>query len=221
MDIRKSEETEMIEGFLTPFYCDWRRTRIQAILNYYTPEYFKGRAVLELGAGRGDIGAFFYYLGADVTAVEGRQGNCECMADTYPFLDARCLDLNQEFPDGHYDLILHTGVLYHLDQPEANLRWCLDHCQHMVLETEVADSVLESKVVLVEESTGMNDQALNGVGCRPTELWIEETLSSCGFYFEKCCDPALDTRYHIYSWENRNDLSCIEGNRRLWFCQKG
>ena len=35
-------------------------------------DFFKGKKILELGAGHGDIGAFFAELGADVLCLDGR-----------------------------------------------------------------------------------------------------------------------------------------------------
>jgi hypothetical protein len=37
-------------------YNNWRKTRIDKILSIFDKEFFKGKTVLELGAGHGDFG---------------------------------------------------------------------------------------------------------------------------------------------------------------------
>ena len=56
-------------------YDKWRLVRINKVLELFGVDYFKGKKILELGAGHGDMGAFFCELGANVLCLEGRLEN--------------------------------------------------------------------------------------------------------------------------------------------------
>src|SRR5712671_7567734 len=146
-------------------YVDWRAKRQIAIVDHYGIHFFRGKSVLELGAGYGGIGAVFAGVGAQVTCVEGREKNTRVIRERYPHLDAHTFDLSTGWPkpNGHYDVIIHFGVLYHLRNPEENLRAACRHGTHLILETEVCNSDDPNKLVLVNEASYCFDQAVDGV----------------------------------------------------------
>ncbi len=183
-------------------YVSWRRARIRAIIEHYGPDFFRGKTMLELGAGKGDIGAVFYYLGADVTCAEGRQANVDALKKKYPFLKTQLLDLDHDPIVGKYDIVLHSGVLYHLENVRFSLEQACGACEHLILETMVCDGG-EGECILVDEPSNYYDQALNGVGSRPSEALLESIMQEIGFSWTKCEETYLDAEIHCYSWERK------------------
>jgi 2-polyprenyl-3-methyl-5-hydroxy-6-metoxy-1,4-benzoquinol methylase len=98
-------------------YEYWRAKRVVAIVEYYGQEWFKGKKILELGCGFGDIGKVFKSLGAEVVFAEGRKENCEVLMRKFPNDRIYQINLENEWPfqKERFDLILHMGVLYHLN----------------------------------------------------------------------------------------------------------
>ena len=85
-----------------------------------------GLRVLDLGCGEGLYALEFAQAGAQVTAIEGRRSNlarCEfarraLALEGVRFLEEDVRDVSLE-RHGRFDLILCSGILYHLDSPAA------------------------------------------------------------------------------------------------------
>ena len=107
-------------------------------------------------------------------------------------------------------------MLYHLNHYQENLKHCIRSCRHMFLETEVLDSS-DDEVVFLPENPDLYDQAFNGVGCRPSELHLENVLSSAGARFERCFRAELNAEFHTYDWKIENTKASRNGLRRAWF----
>jgi Methyltransferase domain len=201
-------------------YEDWRAKRIQAILDHYGHKFFEGKTVLELGAGYGDIGHFFSMLGAKVTCVEGREKNTQQILQRYPSLKAITHDLNQGLPSKQrYDVIIHFGVLYHLQTPERSLRESCQCSEHLILETECSDSDDPQFLPTAKETSYVYDQAIDGVGTRPSQAWVERILSEEKEQFERLFDGRLNAGDHTYDWPLKNTKKCPRGQRRFWFAK--
>lgn len=198
-------------------YGDWQEKRIKAITDYYSPDFFKGKTLLELGCGHGDIGAVFAELGADVTFLDARKEHLLECVEKYPGSRTVCMDLDNEWPPGAYDVIFHLGTLYHLKDYRGSLQKCATSCKHLVLETEVLDSS-DSTWITVEEPDRY-DQAFNGVGNRPTTKAVEDLLSTLNFKFERVPDDRCNSGFHKYDWQEQNTMEWQHGLRRFWFCE--
>jgi hypothetical protein len=202
-------------------YSIWRQRRLTTIQDEYSPRFFEGKTLLELGAGYGDIGAWFAALGAKVTCLEGRAENVKVIQERYAFMTAMQHDLNQGLPGTElYNIIIHLGVLYHLANPERALRDSCQRCEHLILETEVADSDDPKFVGIVREHAYIYDQALNGTGCRPSPAWVERILTEEGFEFRRLEDGRCNWGLHEYDWPLLNTGRHQNGRRRMWFANK-
>lgn len=202
----------------TGHYDDWRNKRVIAIVDHYGPEWFEGKAVLEVGCGYADIGNYFYQLGADVTVSEARAEHCAEIARRYPHLKIIQCDLDGQWMMGnHYDLIIHMGTLYHLRDPVKALYEACTRCDHLVLETECSDSS-DPNYCLFTSENGF-DQAYNGIGCRPSPAYVERVLKTFHFDFDIITDNRCNSDYHIYDWPITNSGTWKHGQRRFWFCQ--
>ncbi len=202
-------------------YIDWINKRVNVITNYYGSNWFKNKKILELGAMFGDIGNYFYKLGSNMTLVEARSQNISLIKKNYPYLKIIRHDLDEKnwIFDNDYDLIINTGILYHLKYYENNLINCFKNCKNMFLETEVSDSDDDDFVLFIREDN-VNDLSFNGIGCRPSEKNIEKIINQNDFTFERWFKKDLNSSIHIYDWISSNTEKYETGQRRAWFCKK-
>jgi len=207
------------EKIFNDHYIEWRKNRINAIVNHYGKDWFKDKKILELGCGFADIGNSFYKLGAEVTVSDVRKEHLTVAKKRYPKLKIVHCDLDSEWVfNDHYDLILHTGVLYHLKNYKQNLIECFKHCDNIFLETEVVDSLED--IVIYEEQDNRYDQAYHGVGAKPSDKNLENIIKYNGFEFIRYFKSDLNSDSHSYDWVHKNDNNHRAGLRRAWFCKK-
>jgi 2-polyprenyl-3-methyl-5-hydroxy-6-metoxy-1,4-benzoquinol methylase len=140
-----------MEGNFSGHYEPWIHRRIEVITAHFGHDWFAGTHILELGCGYAAIGDAMSRLGAHVTCSDARQEHLDAIRSTKPHLQLVLHDLDDgQWPyDSDYDLILHTGVLYHLKNYRPSIEHCLRSCRHLFLETEVLDSDAD-EVLLVE-----------------------------------------------------------------------
>ena len=206
-------------------YEEWRLKRIRAIVEHYGAEWFRGKKLLELRCGYGDIGAAFWTLGADVVFVEGRREHVKLIRERFPMIAShkiiaadmnRGLNLVRNF--GRFDLIVHLGLLYHLDHWQRSIAECGTLAPLMVLETEVADSDDPTFELKVKEEG--YDQALGGTGTRPSADFVERTLENSGWNHERLRDSRCNAAIHRYDWTVKNTGTWEHGLRRFWWCSR-
>ena len=70
------------------------------------------------------------------------------------------------------------------------------------------------------ESLFVLDQALNGVGSRPSPAFVERILKEEGFVFKMLRDARCNSGPHTYDWTVKNTKSYAHGQRRFWFASK-
>jgi ubiquinone/menaquinone biosynthesis C-methylase UbiE len=198
-------------------YVEWREKRINAIVDHYGLDFLRGKTMLEVGCGYGDIGGFFAAEEVEVTCSDAREEYLIECAERYPDVKTIVADLDKEWPPGTYDIVLHLGVLYHLADYKQTIRDACRCCTHLVLETEVLNSS-ELTTLPLEESG--YDQAFNGVGNRPTQAAVEKILDDCGFIYEMVVDDRCNSGFHSYDWEIDESKEWHHGLRRFWFCKK-
>lgn len=200
-------------------YSKWRDQRIKCIVDYYGKDFFKGKKLLELGCGYGDIGAYFASLGAKVTCSDAKQEHLDVLKKRYPFIRVVRADLDNEWPfKEKFDIILHLGTLYHLQYIDRPL---IDVCQstkYLVLESEVCDSDDPDMIIYTKERG--YDQAYNKTGVRSSGAYIERVLKICGMKFKRLKTSKYDTETHRYNWPIRNTGKWQHGLRRFWFAYK-
>jgi SAM-dependent methyltransferase len=136
------------------------------------------KRVLEVGAGIGLHTPFFLKRGCTVLVTDASSENIAEARRRLPNVDVRQIDLDGEDDLGHlggFDLIYCYGLLYHLKNPESALRRLSQICRgQLLLETCVALGKYD-EVVLLRDYSG-NNQAVSGIGCRPTRLWVMTRL---------------------------------------------
>lgn len=222
MSVLESKYSGASENFFSGHYEYWYSKRIVAIVEKYGESWFKGKKILELGCGYGDIGRVLSSLGAEVIYVEGREEHCAVLRKRYPNNRVYQANLENEWPlpsDEKFDLILHLGLLYHMKNYSYSLEKCAEQTENLVLETEVCDTD-EDFVLTIDENKDGYDQSLTGQGSRPSAKHVESILEKCGFTFDRVRDARCNANFHVYDWEVQNTKEWRSGLRRFWFCSK-
>lgn len=198
----------------------WNEKRLKAIVSHYGAKFFDGIKVLDLGCGHGFFGDGLAKLGATVTYCDARLEHLSQIAKRNPGADVRLIDLEHDFPEGKWDLIIHFGVLYHLENLEANLlRACLS-AKHMVLETLVCNSTDPHLCHVKKEDKTNISQAFQGVGSRPSPAFVERNLAENGMQFTMLTTTECDDHIHTYAWKQKNTGEHTAGQRRMWFARR-
>ena len=199
-------------------YINWRISRMNGVKKYISPEYFKSKTLLEVGCGYADIGNMFHELGAIVTSSDIRKEHLENVRNKYPHIKTLLIDGDNDKIKDKYDIILHWGLLYHLNEIEIHLENVSEKCDVLLLETEVCDS--DDRQFYISTNENGYDQAFNNKGIRPSESYIQTILEKNGFQFKLIKDPILNSGMHSYDWNITNSKISKHGLRRFWICWK-
>jgi SAM-dependent methyltransferase len=136
------------------------------------------KKVLEVGAGIGLHTPFFLERGCEATVTDGRPENVAEIQRRLPGVRTAVVDLEQDRPLdalGRFDVVYCYGLLYHLANPERALARLAEVCTGLLLlETAVSPGNYD-ELLLVRDPDYAN-QAVSGVGCRPTRLWVLNRL---------------------------------------------
>jgi SAM-dependent methyltransferase len=210
-------------------YRSWRPVRIKKIEQIFGEDFFKGKSILELACGFGDIGKHFKEnRGANVTFTEGRVEHIQNIQENNPGSEVFQLDQENEWNlNRKFDIVIHFGVMYHLDNWKQDLECALKHTDLIILESEIADTnkIFEAKVI---DPDGY-DQAINDkkIATRPSASYVEKVFEDNGFEFKRYDDADLNDGIHRYDWVvtgdaerenyNRNDGG---GMRRFWVAKR-
>lgn len=162
---------ELEWAFRQPHYLELNKARLDHLAWLLDDLNFdpKGKRVLEVGAGIGDLTQFWIDRGALVTVSDGRK---EC----YDYLTGRnfkveqvwLLDLDQERPISklgrelrRYDVVFCYGILYHLKNPSRSLHWLLEDCKDLLLiETELREWVGRRNEMEDDPSQGISKEVV-------------------------------------------------------------
>lgn len=135
----------------------------------------KGRTVLEVGSGVGELTYFFEELGCDVLSTEARDINVEEHLRRHPKRKVEIADLNH--PGSHdkfgtFDIIFCYGTLYHLPDPCLTISDVANVCQGLLLLETCVSPIDNGEINHINEPASALDQSFQGVGCRPGRDWI-------------------------------------------------
>ena len=200
-------------------YDNWINSRMNGIKKYIQKDYFKSKTLLELGCGHGHIGNEFYKLGSIVSSSDARKEHINVVSNIYPHIETLLIDCDNDDILKKYDIILHWGLLYHLNEIEIHLKKVSKRCDLLLLESEVCDSDDDTFYIKGNEYNNY-DQAFNSIGIRPSQTYVEKILKNNGFQYSLIKDPILNSNFHIYNWDIQNTNTYQNGLRRFWICWK-
>lgn len=162
--------------FLTPEAIAINRARLAHLASLGLS--LERKRVLEVGAGIGLLTGFFVDRGCSVLVTDGNPQNVAAIRQRYPACQVEVLDLDREQDlsrFGRFDIIFCYGTLYHLTKPEEALARLARICDGQILiETGVALGRF-AEIHFLKDFSG-NNQAVSGIGCRPTRQWVLDTL---------------------------------------------
>lgn len=207
-----------------PQYANWTIVRTRKLRNILGDEWFRGKTVLDVGCGHGNNGKRLWELGAKVTFTDGRPEYVTRLQREG--FTAFVMDNDKEWTvEGPFDLIVHWGLLYHLNNWKQDLRCALARAPLVCLETTIASSAnaaYEVKTTEGPEGNHQSDNALNGVGTILSAAHVESYLISLGCSFTRYDDEDLDkAAQHRYSWKESEIEGYVYGQRRFWFIKRG
>jgi SAM-dependent methyltransferase len=178
------------------------------------PLVLQGRRVLDAGAGVGHFARLYADGGARVVAIEGRSDNVRLLLARHPDVEAHEGDIQDMSLErlGRFDIVHCFGLLYHLDSPVAALRRIERVCDDvLLLETMVCDAA-EPVMLLADETRSVN-QALAGLGCRPSPSFVALALNRVGFRF--VYGAAVPPQHPDFQFDWRNDQSTARDGHNL------
>lgn len=129
---------------------EWRVKRVRKLEYIFSQEWFRDKKVLELGCAFGNIGLYFKNLGAEVTFSDARQEALDVVRRKDSSVELLLLNQEKHWSlNRKFDLILHFGLLYNLDNWERDLCCTIHHAKYVALETAVArfSDKFECKIV--------------------------------------------------------------------------
>jgi SAM-dependent methyltransferase len=202
-------------------YIQWRVNRVNFIEKLYGKSFFRDKTILELGCGHGHIGRYLQnQLGAKVTFSDGRLGHLDVLRGVMPSAETICIDQNNPWDlERTFDIVIHWGVLYHLDNWRQDLACAAKHTNLLFLESEVCDSEDPEFEIKVDQVDGY-DQDLGKFSTRPSAAAIEEQIIENGFLYNRFDNKELNHDFHCYDWEPLTTNLFTKGHRRFWICEK-
>lgn len=217
--------------YFSGHYEDWRRKRITKIENIFGKDFFKEKSILELACGYGAIGKHFREnLKSIVTFAEGRQEHHQNIRENNP--DSEIILLNQENEwnlNKKFDVLIHFGVLYHLDNWRQDLKCTMNHSDIIILESEIADTFNENAEFKYKDSIEL-DQALSEsrIATRPSAQLVEKEIIKNGGTYIRYDDADLNSSIHVYDWVVSGEADKTStynkdtgiGKRRFWVIKK-
>jgi hypothetical protein len=196
-----------------PFYNEWLKKRLDKTINILGKDWFRGKSILELGACHGDFGISFIEMGSFVTFCDARIEHLLTIEQNLP-IKSPIIQLDQNFPydlGKKYDMVVHFGLLYHIENWKQDLKCALNHTNLMLLESAVCpDNSIEDS--FCEGS----DYCYDEYNCKCpifTEKSVEKTLSDLGAKFIRFDNIELNTYgwisdnvvlQNVYNWNSDN-----------------
>lgn len=210
----------MTDKFLGGLYPEWRRSRIDFLTDLLGgKEWFVGKTVLELACGGGETGRELLELGALVTFSDVRIEYVDALK--LMGYDAEIIDQNAHWDlNRKFDLVIHWGVLYHLQNWKIDLECALNHTNFMCLEAQCSDYL--DPTYSKDRDEGGFDQSLAGIGVRVSPYHVEAVLTELGATFTRYDDAKLNAGWHHYDWapETHTDNRDQDGMRRFWMVKR-
>ncbi len=200
------------------YYDQWYKKRLAKILNIFGEDWFEGKKILELGACHGIIGSELLKLGSEVTFTDLHQENLDVirkkLSESF-YTNPNLHLLNQEKPysfNVKFDLVLHLGVLYHIENWKQDLKCAIESSKITILETGVNHMNLPDRIVSNPESNLEENRLHMGFGKASivTQESIENYITSLGAKFIRFDDKTLNVScttdgnnkiYFLYDWD--------------------
>lgn len=225
-----------------PWFKDYKQVRLNRIYSIFGLSWFKNKNILDLGCAHGDIGLDLHSLGANVTFSDVREEHLNSIKLKYP--EAKTINLNQNTKynlDQNYDLVLHLGLLHHLENWQQDLECITNFTNLMVLEVRVFPYELKEPFVYTNKEFNHNNP-YNGITNKLgifDEKHLQNHLTDLGCKYLQIDTPEMslpsildeNNHYikHNFGWSkndnlieeiNENDITISNNFRRMYLIIK-
>jgi len=234
---RNSNYQRLIEdggSFGGMYMNEWRVARTNKLIEVFGEDWFKGKLILEMGCGFGNVGDYLSGLGATVHFSDARQECLDVVKEKNDEYETFLIDQETDWKhDEFYDLIIHWGLVYNMNYWERDLKKCLSMCKHLTVETAVNKFIepIEYKIVGFEYQDSLHGPN-SLIGSLPSVKLIENVFDFKGVKHNRYDDiinvsecnnnlkynieqePIGDNpKYCILNSWHRNDFA---GGRKFW-----
>jgi hypothetical protein len=114
---------------------------------------------------------------------------------------------------GQFDIVFCYGLLYHLENPVAGLRNMAQAARELLLLDTVVIDYPEPVLRLVDEPFRTRNQALGGMGSRPSPAFAAMALARAGFPYVYA--PKYPPNHPDYQFDWLHDLASWRDGRLL------
>jgi SAM-dependent methyltransferase len=167
------------ECFDTAAALELNRARLEHFELLELP--WAGKSVLDVGCGVGHLSQALARKKCRVVGVDAREENIRVFRQRHPRLQAHVANVESDLSSlGSFDIVLCCGLLYHVENPFQALRNLSAVCRELlIVETIVCDH--ELPVAVWDDETKSANQAMQGLGCRPSPSLVTLALNRIGF----------------------------------------
>jgi len=184
-------------------YPDFVKARVNCVVTALGEQFFKDKTMLEVGCGYGYAGELFEKLGANVTSLDARSEHIEIVEERYPHRKTVVADLEKDKIDGHYDIVLSFGLLYHLENPMHFIGEATRVCDNLIIETVVYDRNIVTSIVLNTDTTF--DQGLYVQARIVSAKWLYEVMAKFGFDCKDISSAEANVPGNRFDWLPKNN----------------
>ena len=213
----------------------YRVTRAQKLVSILGIDWFENKNILEMGCSSGNIGHYLKSLSANVSYCDVREEVLDLVRDKDPTSDIFVLDQETNWSlDKHYDLIIHFGLVYNIDNWIADLTKALLHTNILALETATSKYSCCSEFKIQSSQYGLHGPG-SGTGTLVSSKNIENVFDKEGARYTRYDDADINIgiRRFNYDWKEDQREPVIENNiisswwdnphyggRRFWIAHK-
>ncbi len=175
-------------------------------------------SLLDMGCGTGYFTEFFLKKGCSVHFADARSANVTEAAKLNPSAHPHLFDIEKDPIEnlGFFDILFCYGLLYHLENPfRAILKMSQISKKMLLLETIVTDH--ELPINQLHPESPHRNQALHGIGSRPSPAYIIMALKNAGWRWIYTATEPPDHPDFKFEWKNNLEYSRNGNNLRCIF----
>jgi len=196
-------------------YNQSRLLRVCKLEQIFGHDWFKGKSILELGCGYGNVGLYFKDLGSNVTFADARQEFLDVVKSKDSTANTLLIDQDKEWDlEKQFDLVIHWGVLYNLNNWQQDLQCALKHSKFLSLESAINRYNYDIEFKIVDFDYGKEHiGCFNNTGTLPSISKIENQLTGD---IKRYDDADLNSDFFQYTLICNDNYKVIAKDIKSW-----